>query len=130
MQSVSNDDGWRIPDELWRELEPLLPRPKSHPLGCHNPHVPDRAAMNAILFVLRTGCKWAIVDTTMICSHSSAHRRFQEWKKAGIFGQFRKRGLLNDEKLLGIDWDRLAGKKRKTPRKQGPNLKPASYATE
>jgi transposase len=58
MGLAERDDGWRIPDTLWRELEPLLPAGKAHPLGCHNPRVPDRAAMNAILFVLRTGCQW------------------------------------------------------------------------
>ena len=26
MGLVNRDDGWRIPDELWTEPEPLLPR--------------------------------------------------------------------------------------------------------
>jgi ATP-dependent helicase YprA (DUF1998 family) len=80
-----NDDGWRIPDWLWAELEPLLPERPAHPLGCHNPRVPDRDAMNAILFVLRTGCQWKALNATGICSSSSAHRRFQEWDGAGSF---------------------------------------------
>jgi transposase len=50
------DDGWRLPDELRAKMEPLLPPRPAHPLGCHNPRVPDRAAMDAIFFVLRTGC--------------------------------------------------------------------------
>src|SRR3712207_7760128 len=49
------DDGWRLPDALWAEMEPLLPPRPKHPLGCHNPRVPDRSAMDAIFFVLRTG---------------------------------------------------------------------------
>jgi hypothetical protein len=49
------DDGWRLPDALWARMEPLLPPRPKHPLGCHNPRVPDRAAMDAIFFVLRTG---------------------------------------------------------------------------
>ncbi|MBI5002973.1 transposase, partial [Candidatus Woesearchaeota archaeon] len=56
MGLVVRDDGGRIPDELWNEIEPLLPAGKPHPLGCHRPRVPDRNAMDAILFVLRTGC--------------------------------------------------------------------------
>ncbi|MGQ0614270.1 MAG: transposase, partial [Planctomycetaceae bacterium] len=56
MGLVVKDDGWRIPDELWEEMEPFLPIPvDKHPLGCHNPRVPNRRAMDAILFVLRTG---------------------------------------------------------------------------
>ena len=85
MGVVVRDDGWRIPDWLWAELEPLLPERPAHPLGCHNPRVPDRDAMNAILFVLRTGCQWNALNATGICSSSSAHRRFQEWERAGVF---------------------------------------------
>ena len=35
--------------------------------------------MDAIFFVLRTGCQWNALNATGICSSSSAHRRFQEW---------------------------------------------------
>src|SRR6476660_7515874 len=73
------DDGWRLPDVLWAKIEPLLPARPKHPLGCHNPRVPDRAAMDAIFFVLRTGCQWNALDATGICSSSSAYRRFREW---------------------------------------------------
>ena len=52
MGLVVKDDNWRIPDELLNQMEPLLPPGKPHPLGCHNPRVPNRNAMNAILFVL------------------------------------------------------------------------------
>ena len=62
MGLVVSDDGWRIPDEVWAEMEPLLPPRPVHPLGCHNPRVPDREAMNAILFVLRTGCQWNALE--------------------------------------------------------------------
>lgn len=64
------DDGWRLPDELWARMEPLLPPRPKHPLGCHNPRVPDRAAMDAIFFVLRTGCQWNALQATGICSSS------------------------------------------------------------
>jgi len=43
MGLVAKDDGWRMPDELWAQIEPLLPPRPEHPLGCHNPRVPDRA---------------------------------------------------------------------------------------
>src|SRR5215210_9588612 len=102
------DDGWRLPDALWARMERLLPPRKPHPLGCHNPRVPDRAAMDAILFVARTGCQWGALDATGICSHSSAHRRFQEWTQAGVFYQFWVYGLLCYDHLHGIDWDFLS----------------------
>ena len=70
------DDQWRIPDLLWERIVALLPPRPLHPLGCHNPRVEDRKAMDAIFFLLRTGCQWGALDATGICSHSSAHRRY------------------------------------------------------
>ena len=105
---VTKDDGWHIPDVLWEKMKPLIPPGKSHPLGCHNPRVPDRNAMNAIFFVLRTGCQWNALKATGICSSSSAHRRFLEWAEAGVFEKFWKQGLLKYDKLKGIDWSWLS----------------------
>ena len=68
MGLVVKDDGWRIPDRVWERIEPLLPERPAHPLGCHNPRVPDRDAMDAILLVLRTGMQWNALDATGICS--------------------------------------------------------------
>jgi putative transposase len=120
------DDGWRIPDFLWEEMQEFLPAGKPHPLGCHNPRKPLREAMDAIFFVLRTGCQWGALDATGICSHSRAHRRFQEWVEAGVFLMFWFKGLLCCEALRGIDWRWLSadGAMTKAPlggEKTGPN---------
>jgi transposase len=108
MGLVVKDDGWRIPDWLWVEIESLLPARPAHPLGCHNPRVPDRDAMNAILFVHRTGCQWNALNGTGICSSSSAHRRFQEWEQAGVFAELWRRGLVAYDERHGIEWEWLA----------------------
>lgn len=126
MGLVVKDDGWRIPGWLWAEIEPLLPERPAHPLGCHNPRVPDRDAMNAILFVLRTGCQWNALNATGICSSSSAHRRFQEWRQAGVFTELWRRGLLAYDERVGIEWEWQAmdGAMTKAPlggEKTGPN---------
>ena len=71
MGLVVDDDGWRIPDELWAQIQPLIPKGKPHPLGCHNPRVDDRRAMDAILFVLRTGCQWEALSATGIRSRNT-----------------------------------------------------------
>jgi putative transposase len=112
---VSRDDGWRMPDWLWERIEPLLPAPPSHPLGCDRPRVPDRDAMDAILMVLRTGMQWNALDASGICSCSSAHRRFQEWERAGVFAEIWRQGLLDYDNTVGIDWAWLGGAKT------GPN---------
>jgi transposase len=108
MGLITKDDGWRIPDRLWKQMEPLLPPRPKHPLGCHNPRVPDRDAMDGIFFVLRTGCQWNALNATGICKSSSAHRRFIEWTEAGVFWEFWQRGLLAYDKVEGIDWSWLS----------------------
>ena len=64
--------------------------------------------MDAIFFVLRTGCQWNALNQTGICSSSSAHRRFQEWAAADVFVELWKRGLTAYDTLQGIDWEWLA----------------------
>ena len=123
---VSRDDGWRMPDWIWERFERLLPDRPVHPLGCHNPRVPDRDAMDAILLVLRTGMQWNALNATGVCSSSSAHRRFQEWEQAGVFGEIWRQGLLEYDEVVGIDWSFLAadGAMTKAPLggpKTGPN---------
>src|SRR5919198_602511 len=85
-----------IPEALWNEIKPLLPKQVTHhPLGCHRKRVDDRSAMDAIFFVLKTGCQWNALNATGICSSSSAHRRFQEGNSAGVmnYPAARPRGI-------------------------------------
>jgi putative transposase len=104
----ARDDGWRIPNALWERIEPLLPPRPPHPLGCHNPRVPDRKAMDAIFFVRRTGCQWNALNVTAIGSSSSAHRRFRERTSAGVFVTLWARALEEYDELEGPDWRWLA----------------------
>src|SRR5687768_11652653 len=105
---------------------PCCRRGRRHPLGCHNPRVPDRWAMDTIFFVLRTGCQWNALNATDICSSSSAHRRFQEWTAAGVFRWLWALGLASYDELVGLEWEWLAmdGATTKAPlggRKTGRN---------
>src|SRR5450830_1718186 len=108
MGLIERDDGWRLPDWLWEKIAPLLPPAPSHPLGCHRPRIPDRRVMDAILLVLRTGMQWNALAATAICNSSSAHRRFQEWERAGVFHEIWREGLLDYDAAVGIDWAWLA----------------------
>ena len=64
--------------------------------------------MNAIFFVLRTGCQWNALNATGICSSTSAYRRFREWLDAGVFEEFWRLGLLAADALEEIDWTWLS----------------------
>ena len=107
-QAAITDDGFRLSDELWGQMEPLLPARPAHPLGCHRPRTPDRTAMDAIFFVLRTGCQWNALNATSLCASSSAHRRFQEWVEADVFVALWEQGLVDYAALQGMDWAWLA----------------------
>ena len=65
-------------------------------------------ALDGILFALRTGCQWKALDATGICSGTTAHARFQEWVRAGVFRELWRRGLLEYDELKGIDWTWLS----------------------
>lgn len=92
-------------DALWAKIQPLLPvHRNSHRFGGGRPRKPDRQCLDAILFVLRTGCQWEALDATGLCPHSTAHDRFQEWVQAGVFLKFWEAGLLAYDELKGLDW--------------------------
>jgi transposase len=61
--------------------------------------------MDAIFFVLRTGCQWKALGATGICSGSVAHYWFQEWTNAGVFKKIWKLGLRKYDALQGIQWE-------------------------
>jgi putative transposase len=105
MGKIASHERWLVSDELWCVVEPLLPKPRrrAHWRG-GRPRVPDRDALNGILFVLRTGCQWNALNATGICSSSTAHRRFQQWVRAGVFAKLWQQGLTDYDELKGIDW--------------------------
>ncbi len=102
-------DDWRIPDDLWEAIALLLPKHvNKHPFGGGRPRTPDRVCMEAILFVLRTGCQWKALDATRFCPGSTAHDRFQQWVEAGVFLAMWEAGLMAYDDLEGIDWSWLS----------------------
>jgi len=118
MGYIVKDDGGRIPDFIWEEMKQIIPKVKdNHPLGCHRKRIDDRKAMDGIFFVMRTGCQWQALDNTDICKHSVAHKRFQEWAKAGVFFEFWWRGLMfyDEVKGLQLKWQSLDGSTTKSP---------------
>ena len=101
--------GFRISDELWVVLEPLLPKwVNTHRFGGGRPRVPDRRCADAIFYVLRTGCQWEALNQTELCAKSTAFDRFQAWVEAGVFLKLWQTGLERFDELQGIDWDWLS----------------------
>lgn len=83
-----------LPDELWSEVEPLIPKRRRSPKG-GRPPVEDRQALTGILFVLRTGLPWNMLPQEMGCgSGVTCWRRLNEWTEAGVWPELHGR-LLN-----------------------------------
>jgi transposase len=97
-----------LPDELWHEIEPLLPpRPPASPKG-GRPPVDDRDALTGILFVLKTGIPWqALPREAFDVSGSSCWRRFDEWTAAGVWPELHRRLLNRLGKAGGVNLDRV-----------------------
>ena len=120
---------FRISDELWAVLEPLLPaHVNRHRFGGGRPRKPDRVCADAIFYVLRTGCQWKALDVTDICPASTAHDRFQEWVKAGVFLRLWQAGVTQFDELKGIEWEWMSmdGAMTKAPLGGGEN-RPQSH---
>jgi len=116
--------GFRVSDELWAVLEPLLPkRANTHRFGGGRPRVPDRRCADAIFYVLRTGCQWEALNQTELCPKSTAHDRFQEWVAAGVFLRLWQAGVEQFDDVKGIEWDWMSmdGALTKAPLGGGKN---------
>jgi transposase len=100
---------YRVSDALWNVLQAVVPKHENtHRFGGGRPRVPDRSCADAIFYVLRTGCQWGALDATELCSHSTAHDRFQEWVVAGVFLKLWQAGGEQFDELKGLDWSWLS----------------------
>jgi len=98
-----------IDDELLRRPEPLLPQPKARREKYPGPKpVPDRAALNGIVFVLRTRLRWRDLPAEMGCgSGVTCWRRLRDWQEAGVWDRLHE-VLLAELRAAGqIDLSRV-----------------------
>jgi transposase len=94
---------WRVCDELWEAVEPLLAEHRADPRGgC--PRVDDRVCFNAIVFLLFTGIAWRHLPREMGCSPATAHRRLAEWQSAGVWERLHRELLRALKAQRAIDW--------------------------
>jgi len=83
-----------VSDQLWKLIEPILPKRPPQPKE-GRPPVDDRKALTGIIFVLKTGIPWQYLPKEMGCgSGMTCWRRLKDWQKAGIWDKIH-RILLN-----------------------------------
>ena len=96
-----------VSDELWSEIEPLLPpEPEPSPKG-GRPRVSNRQALAGIVFVLRTGIPWQSLPSEMNCgSGSTCWRRFSEWTGLSVWSKLHTLLLMQLGKAGAVNLER------------------------
>jgi len=95
-------------DPIWDQFSALLPdRQQTHPLGCHNPRIPDRVVFEKLVQVLVFGCAYER-SADHGCSASTIRRRRDEWIAAGVMEQLQKVALASYDRMIGLDLSDIA----------------------
>ena len=92
-----------LPDELWNEIEPLLPAHHRQPKG-GRPPVDDRVCLRGLIFILRSGMAYSLLPTEVFgVSGPTCWRRLRDWTRAGVWPELHRRMLNRLGKLGQID---------------------------
>jgi len=114
---------WNASDDLWGLVEPILAE-LDPPKRCGRNRIDQRAAFDAIIFRLRTGCQWNHLPAAYP-DDSSVHRTFQRWIERGVFDRLWAVIQEACEELDGCDWEwQAADTALGKARKGGTNLAP------
>ena len=98
---------WVVSDELWGRIEPLLPKVERRFRYPGRKRLPDRQALQGILFVLHTGIAWRHLPLELgFGGGSTCYRRLDEWQGAGVWERLHAL-LLSELRAAGeIEWAR------------------------
>lgn len=118
-----------LQEEQWALVEPLLPKRPRRADGRGRPRCNDRAVLNGILWILRSGARWKDLPDRFP-SYQTCHRRFQQWVTDGTLSEvlrhlaedLRGRGRIDitecfidgtfaGAKKGGLAWGKLSGAK-------------------
>ena len=108
-----------VTDELWEAVAPVLPRRRAQPKG-GRPWVDDRATLNGILYVLRTGIAWKYLPTELGWgSGVTCWRRLREWQRRGVWRKLHQLMLERLAAADALDWTRASLDSRSLAAKKG-----------
>jgi transposase len=100
---------WRVSDELWERLGPLLSDPPRRFRYAGRSRYPARACLEGVLYVLFTDTPWLQVPYRELGlpSGETCRRRLEEWQRRGLL---RSALAVLQAELAGaerLDWSRV-----------------------
>jgi putative transposase len=93
---------WRVDDELWTLLEPILRSTKERKKP-GRPRRDDRAIFDGLIWLARTGSQWSQLPRAF-GPKSTVHERFTEWVTSGALERAWAMLLQEYDDAIGIDW--------------------------
>jgi putative transposase len=94
---------WRVPDDLWARIAPILAE-HDPPKRTGRRRINERAALDALIFRMRTGCQWNRLSKTDFPNDRSVHRAFQRWVRLSILDRIWATLVTDCDELGGVDW--------------------------
>ena len=96
-----------LDDQLWKIVEPIIPKKKRRFRYPGRKPVSNRAALTGILFVLKTGIGWEHLPKEMGCgSGMTCWRRLRDWQAVGVWDKIHQALLNKLRKADKIDFSR------------------------
>jgi transposase len=111
---------WVVSDELWSRIEPLLPKVERRFRYPGRKRLPDRQALQGILFVLYTGIAWRHLPAELgFGGGSTCHRRMDEWQRAGVWARLHEVLLAELHAAGELEWSRAVADSSHVQAKKG-----------
>lgn len=93
---------WHLPDELWDKTRPIINQ-HDPPKHTGRKRIDPRAALDTIIFRMRSGCQWNQLPKEFP-DDSSVHRTFQRWIQLGVLDRIWAVLVEDCQELGGVDW--------------------------
>jgi len=94
---------WEVNDELWEIIQSILDE-LDPPAQTGRPRTGQRAALNGIIYQMRSGCQWNHLPVRF-GDDSSVHRTMQRWIAKGVFQRIWALLIENCQELGGVDFE-------------------------
>ena len=92
---------WEVSDGLWSIIQTILDE-LDPPSWTGRDRIDQRAALNGIIYQMRSGCQWNHLPK-QFGDDSSVHRTFQRWVQRGVLERVWATLVEDCEELSGVE---------------------------